>query len=71
MGAYRTIIGCNLQQFETGSFEPTRYLILDTQDEKSVTANAVIAQQPYKTVILCQIICIENLLSLPLADPLL
>lgn len=46
MGAYRTIIGCNLQQFETGSFEPTRYLILDTQDEKSVTANAVIAQQP-------------------------
>ena len=49
MGAFRTIIGCNLNQFETGSFEPTRYLVLDTQDDKTVTANSVIAQQPLQS----------------------
>lgn len=49
MGAFRTVIGCNLDQYETGSFNPTRYLILDTQEEKSITANSVIAQQPLQS----------------------
>lgn len=49
MGAFRTIIGCNFDQFETGSFEPTRYLILDTQKDKTINANAVLAQQPLQT----------------------
>lgn len=46
MGAFRTVIGCNLDQYETGSFEPTRYLVLDTQEERTVKASAVIAKQP-------------------------
>ena len=46
MGAFRTIIGFNPDQFVTGSFEPTRYLVLDTQEEKTVNATATIAQQP-------------------------
>lgn len=46
MGAYRTVIGYNSQQFESGSTEPDRYLILDTQEDKTVNASATIAQQP-------------------------
>lgn len=49
MGAFRTIIGCNLDQYETGSFEPTRYLVLDTQEEKTVKSSATIAQQPLQS----------------------
>lgn len=49
MGAFRTIIGCNFDQYLTGSFEPTRYLVLDTQEEKTVNANAVIATQPLQS----------------------
>ena len=49
MGAFRTIIGYNPDQFQTGSTEPTRYLVLDTQEEKSVTATATIAQQPLQS----------------------
>ena len=31
MGAFRTVIGYNTLQFENGSTEPNRYLILDIQ----------------------------------------
>lgn len=46
MGAFRTVIGYNSQQFENGSTEPNRYLILDIQGDKQINASATIAQQP-------------------------
>ena len=46
MGAFKTIIGCNLDQYVTGSFKPTRYLILDTQEEKTINSTSTLAQQP-------------------------
>ena len=46
MGAFRTVIGYNSQQFENGSTEPNRYLILDVQEDKQINASATIAQQP-------------------------
>lgn len=49
MGAYRTIIGFNSEQYNSGSFEPTRYLVLDTQEDKSITATSTIAQQPLQS----------------------
>lgn len=49
MGAFRTIIGYNPQQYDSGSFEPTRYLILDTQEDKNINADATIAQQPLQS----------------------
>ena len=49
MGAFRTVIGCNMDQYETGSFEPTRFLVLDTQENKSVQATSTIAQQPLQS----------------------
>lgn len=49
MGAFRTVIGCNFEQYETGNTNPTRYLVLDTQEEKSITANSVIASQPLQS----------------------
>lgn len=49
MGAFRTVIGCNMDQYKTGSFEPTRYLVLDTQEEKTVRSTATIATQPLQS----------------------
>lgn len=49
MGAFRTIIGYNSRQYETGSFEPTRYLVLDTQEDKNVSGTSTIAQQPLQS----------------------
>lgn len=49
MGSFRTIIGCNFRQYETGTFSPDRYLVLDTQEEKSITAESTIAQQPLQS----------------------
>lgn len=46
MGAFRTVIGYNTLQFENGSTEPNRYLILDIQEPPSVSASATLAQQP-------------------------
>lgn len=49
MGAFRTIIGYNSKQFENGSTEPDRYLLLDVQDDKTVNASATLAQQPLQS----------------------
>lgn len=46
MGAYRTVIGVNFNQYIDNTTSPDRYLILDTQDDKQVTASAQIASQP-------------------------
>lgn len=46
MGAFRTVIGYNSLQFENGSTEPNRYLILDVQDDKNINGSAEIAKQP-------------------------
>lgn len=46
MGAYRTVIGCNFEQYENNTTNPNRYLILDTQEPKNVTVEAQIASQP-------------------------
>lgn len=46
MGAFRTVIGCNFNQIETGETTPNRYLILDTQKDKNINASATIASQP-------------------------
>ena len=46
MGAYRTVIGVNFNQYVDNTTSPDRYLILDTQDDKQVTASAQIASQP-------------------------
>lgn len=46
MGAFRTIIGYNSEQYKSGTFEPTRYLVLDTQEDKTINASSQIAQQP-------------------------
>lgn len=49
MGAYRAVIGCNLEQYETGTFQPNRYLVLDTQETKTVRSRSVIAKQPLQS----------------------
>lgn len=49
MGAFRTIIGCNMEQYETHSFDPTRYLVLDTQEPKTISTDSIIAQQPLQS----------------------
>lgn len=49
MGAYKAIIGCNWNQFVTGSTEPDRYLALDLQEEPTITASATLCQQPLQS----------------------
>ena len=46
MGAYRTVIGVNFNQYVDNTTSPNRYLILDIQEDKQVTATAQIASQP-------------------------
>ena len=51
MGAYRLIIGCNFNQYDSvgGNFEPNRYLLLDNIDDRQVSTNAEIARQPMQS----------------------
>lgn len=44
--SYRTIIGFNYYQYEKNTTTPDRYLILDTQENKTVESSANISAQP-------------------------
>ena len=48
-GAYRAIIGCNWNQFETGNTTPDRYLALDIQEEPQVTASSTLCSYPLQS----------------------
>lgn len=49
MDTYKLIIGCNLNQYETNTFEPNTYLALDIMGDRTITANAHLASQPMQT----------------------